>query len=86
MKTEKVNLITESIKSFDVTVSIPVKTVYEMNYTVNAENLVEAKKKAIEYARQDDANGRAVWREVDEKRESQGVIKAKRMNPKEYTL
>ena len=89
---DKVNLNTEPtnveqrkpLKAFPVTVSIPVKTVYEMNYTVSATTLEEAKEKAIGFAREDDIEGRAIWRENNSKRASAGVIKAKRTNSKAY--
>lgn len=71
-------------KAFEVTVSIPVKTVYEMHYTVSAANLAEAKEKAIGFAKEDDIEGRAIWRENDSKRTSAGVIKAKRTSSAEY--
>lgn len=72
------------LKAFEVTVSIPVKTVYEMHYTVSATTLEEAKGKAIGFAKHDDMEGRAIWRENDSKRTSAGVIKAKRTSSAEY--
>ena len=89
---DKVNLNTKptkveprlAVRAFEVTVSIPVKTVYEMNYTVNATTLEEAKEKAIGFAREDDIEGRAIWRENKAKGASSGVIKAKRTNSAEY--
>ena len=77
-------VIKNPVKAYSVTVSIPIKTVYEMHYDVNAENLAEAKAKAIEFAKSDDEQGRAIWRENNDKRTSAGPIKAKKTNFAEY--
>jgi hypothetical protein len=72
------------VKAFPVTVSIPVKTVYERHYEVVAENLAEAKSKAIEFAKLDEEHGRDIWRENPDKRTSAGPVKAKKTNFAEY--